>query len=171
MIEKIQKLNIPQRIWYFIVGKDSPNMLTQASVAVGFFVWLYFFSWHLLTFLTISLMGTLKNASQIEAAFGKVGAAYQGFMFGNVTSYLFVHSLAQFVVFGTSLVGLILIWRQKKLGFLLYIFSNAATYLVTFFILGTRYIINEVSLFDFLLLLLITLYFATGYWLFYKNKD
>ena len=170
MIEKIQKINILQRIWIFIIGKETPNTLTQASVMVGFFVWLYLFSWHLITFVTLTLMGTLKNADKIELAFARVGRQYAGYIFGDVTSYLMVHSVAQFIVFGVSLTGLILIWRKKKLGFLLYIFSNAATYIVTFFILGSKYMYNELSFYDFLILLTATLYFAAGYFLFYRNK-
>lgn len=170
MLEKIQKLNILQRIWIFIIGKKAPNMMTQVSVAIGFAIWLYLFSWHLITFLAISLMGNLDNASQLEAAFARIGSQYSGYIFGNVTSYLLVHAIAQMIIFGVALTGLVLIWRQKKLGFLLYIFSNAAVYPVTFFIMGMHYMGNELSVFDFLLLLAITLYFATGYWLFYKNK-
>ncbi|MBK9192574.1 MAG: hypothetical protein IPM77_14330 [Crocinitomicaceae bacterium] len=43
MLEKIQKINIPQRIWIFIVGTEKPNMLTQISVALGLCIWFYFF--------------------------------------------------------------------------------------------------------------------------------
>jgi len=170
MLEKIQKINILQRIWIFIIGKETPNTLTQASVAIGFFVWLYLFSWHLITFVTLSLMGTLKNADKIEIAFARVGRQYAGYIFGDVTAYLMVHSIIQFIVFGVSLTGLILIWRKKKLGFLLYIFSNVATYIVTFFILGSKYMFNELSFYDFLILLTVTLYFAAGYFLFYRGK-
>ena len=170
MLEKIQKINILQRLWILIVGKESPNTVTQVSVAIAFFIWLYFFSWHLITFLTISLIGTLSNAAEIKLAYARIGSQYSGYIFGNVTSYLLVHSIAQFVVFGVSLAGLILIWRQKKIGFLFYIFSNIATYLVTFFILGAKYMFHELSIYDFLLLLTITLYFAAGYFLFYRGK-
>lgn len=145
-------------------------MLTQVSVAIGFCIWLYFFSWHLLTFLTLTLMGTLEKANELDIAFNRVGSKYQLLLPGNITTYLWVHSLAQLIVFGVSLAGLVLIWRQKKIGFLLYIFSNAATYLVTFLILGLSYMSNELSVIDFLLLLAVTLYFSLGYWLFYKGK-
>jgi hypothetical protein len=170
MLEKIQQINIPQRIWIFIVGTTKPNMLTQASVAIGFCIWLYFFSWQLLTFVTLSLMGTLDKATELDAAFNRIGGNYQMLLPGNITTYLWLHSLIQLILCGLSLTGLILIWRQKKFGFLLYIFSNAAVYLVTFLLLGMAYMWNELSFMDFILMLAVTLYFATGYWLFYRKK-
>lgn len=170
MLEKIQRYNILQKLWIFIIGKKSPNMITQVSVAVAFFAWLYLFSWHLITFLTISLMGNLTHANELEQAFARVGSQYSGYVFGNVTSYLLVHAIVQMIVFGVALIGLILVWREKKLGFLLYVFANIAIYPVTFLIMGPAYMWNELSIFDFLLLLAVTLYFFAGYWLFYRNR-
>jgi hypothetical protein len=170
VLEKIQKYNILQKIWIFIIGKETPNLVTRVSVAVALFAWLYFFSWHLITFLTISLMGTLDNAQLLEIAFAKVGGQYSTYIFGNVTSYLLVHSLVQMIICGVSLSGLVLIWRKKKAGFLLYVFSNIAVYPVTFLIMGARYMYNELSIFDFFLLLALTLYFLAGYWLFYRKR-
>lgn len=170
MIEKIQKINIPQRIWVFIIGTVKPNMLTQVSVAIGFFIWLYFFSWHLLTFITLSLMGTLDKSEELHAAFNRIGSKYQMLLPGDITTYLWIHTIVQLIVFAVALIGLILIWRQKKIGFPLYIFSNIATYIVTFFLLGMSYMYNELSVYDFLMMLAVTIYFASGYWLFYKGK-
>ncbi|MBI3134353.1 MAG: hypothetical protein HYZ14_06710 [Bacteroidetes bacterium] len=170
MLEKIQKINLLQRIWVFIIGTTRPNMLTQVSVIIGFCVWLYFFSWHLLSFITLSLMGTLDKTGEINAAFNRIGSHYQLLLPGNITTYLWIHALVQLIVFGVSLTGLILIWRQKKIGFLLYIFSNAATWVVTFLLLGMAYMWNEISRVDFLLMLLVTVYFGLGYWIFYRNK-
>lgn len=169
MLEKIQKINIPQRIWIFIVGTEKPNMLTQISVALGLCIWFYFFSWHLLTFLSLTLMENLDKAHELDSAFNRIGGKYQMLLPGNITTYLWIHSLIQIIVFSVSLVGLILIWRKKKIGFLLYIFANASTYIITFLVLGLAYMANELSFFDFVLLLGATLYFATGYWLFYKK--
>lgn len=170
MLERIQEINIPQRIWYFIIGKTKPNMLTQISVAIALCVWFYFFSWHVISFLSLSLVDTLDKATEIEMAFNRIGSQYQLFLPGNITSYLWIHELIQLIIFTVSLVGIILIWRQKKIGFILYISSNIATYLASFLILGLYYIYNELKLIDFILLLLVTLYFALGYWLFYKKS-
>lgn len=170
MLEKIQPLNILQRIWIFILGTKRPNMLTQVSVIVAACVWLYFFSWHMLTLLTLSLMGSIDKSAELEAAFNRIGAHYQMLLPGNITTYLWIHALVQLILLLISLTGLILIWRQKKIGFLLYIFSNAATYIATFFILGLAYMWNELAWMDFVLLLTVTLYFLTGYWLFYRKN-
>lgn len=170
MIEKIQKINIPQKIWIFIVGTEKPNMLTQASIAVAFCIWIYLFSWQLLSFITMLLLPTLDKAVELNTAFNRIGQDYQGILGGNITVYLLVHSLIQIVIFTAALVGLILIWRKKKIGFPVYIFSNIAVYPVTFFVMGLNYLVRESSWVDFVLLCGITLYFATGYWLFYKRK-
>lgn len=170
MLERIQEINIPQKIWYGIIGKTKPNMLTQISVAIGLCIWFYLFSWHLISFLSLSLMDTLDKAVEIENAFNRIGGKYQTFLPGNITTYLWIHALVQVVIYAISLTGLILIWRQKKLGFVFYISANIATYLASFFIMGMYYMYHELKLIDFILLLAITLYFALGYWLFYRNK-
>lgn len=169
MLEKIQKINILQRIWIFIIGTKKPNLLTQISVAIALCIWFYFFSWNLMSFLSMVLMDTLDHANELEMAFNRVGGRYQYFLHGNITTWILVHAFLQIILSALSLIGLILIWRQIKSGFMLYIFSNAAVYVVMFFVMGPAYIWHETSLVDFVLLLMITLYFLTGYWLFYKK--
>lgn len=169
VIEKIQKINLLQKLWVFIVGNEPPNMLTRVSVAIGLCVWFYFFSWHLLTFLTLSLMDGLDKAAEFESAFNRIGSSYQIILPGSITTYLFVHALVQLVLAILSLTGLILIWRQKKFGFVLYFIGNGLIYVATLFIMGTAYMWNELSIVDFVLLLVITLYFLVGYWVMYKR--
>ncbi|MBK9192573.1 MAG: hypothetical protein IPM77_14325 [Crocinitomicaceae bacterium] len=113
-------------------------------------------------------MENLDKANELDSAFNRIGGKYQMLLPGNITTYLWIHSLIQLIVFSVSLVGLILIWRKKKIGFLLYIFSNASTYIITFLFLDWH-IWPTNYLFDFVLLLAATLYFATGYWLFYRK--
>lgn len=171
MLERIDKLNIPQRIWYFIVGREKPNMLTQISVAIALVIWFYFFSWNLLTFLTITLMDTLDQAAAIESAFNRIGRPYQTFLHGNILTYLLINSVVQLFINAASLIGLILIWRKKRAGFLVYIFANLATWLTAVLMMGLSYVAHENSLADFVLLLAVTLYFFTGYWFFYRRKE
>jgi hypothetical protein len=170
-LEKIVAVTIPQKIKGLILGKARPNLLTRVSVGAGLVVWIYLFSWHLLTFLSLQMMSGLKPGwrRDVVPAFHRVGSKLYGY--ADTVNMLSVHSLVQFLMYFMILLGLILIWRNKKLGFLLYIFGAIGSLIVTFIILGWEYLINETTPTDFVLILGSTLYFAIGAWWFYKWKE
>lgn len=172
-IQKIEKLNLLQRLRRIVLGKEKPDLLTRTSVLVGLVVWVYLFSWHLLTFLSIILMNNLKPQGNsqgpqiIKAAFQRVGSREYGY--SDTLNRLLVHSIGEMILYGIVLIGLILIYRKKRLGFLLYIFAFLGTFVLTFFIMGTDYMSKELSMVDSLLILFGVLYFAIGLFLFYKK--
>ena len=170
-LANVVAVTIPQKIKRLILGKERPNLLTRVSVGAGLVVWVYLFSWHLLTFLSLQMMSGLKPGwrRDVVPAFHRVGSKLYGY--ADTVNMLSVHSLVQFLMYFMILLGLILIWRKKKLGFLLYIFGAIGSLIVTTIILGWDYLINETTPTDFVLIIGSTLYFAIGAWWFYKWKE
>lgn len=169
-IDKTITKTIPQKIKQTILGKENPNFLTRVSVGAGFLIWIYLFSWYLFTFLSLILMGGIKPGWRytVEGSFQRVGSKLYGF--ADTINMLFVHSIAQFAVFFLILLGLVLIWRKKKIGFMFYIIGSVGSILATIFILGTDYLMHETSIVDFILLGATTVYFGIGALWFYKWK-
>ena len=169
-LDKTITKTIPQKIKQAILGKQNPNFLTRISVGAGFLVWIYLFSWYLLTFLSLILMGGIKPGWRytVEGSFQRVGSKLYGF--ADTINTLFVHSVAQFALYFIILIGLILIWRKKKLGFMFYVIGSVGSLLATIFILGSDFLINETTPFDFILIIASTVYFGIGALWFYKFK-
>lgn len=159
--------NIFQKLKFLFLGKERPNFLTRVSVGIGFVIWLYLFSWHILALLTITLLDSLKHPEKIKAAFNTIGPKYG---FKDVMNSLITHSIIEIAIYIFILVGLILIWRKKKIGFLFYIIGNTATVLVTI-LMNWTYFSLEFPIIDLMLIICSTLYFGIGALIFYKWKS
>lgn len=167
VLEKLRNTTASQRFKRVILGKERPNLLTRVSVITAFIAWLYLFSWQILTFLSIILLDNLDQSDYVKAVYVRVGNVYGN----NITNKLFVHSACQIGLYLIILFGLILIWRKKKLGFLIYVIGNLVSFLLTFVLMGFYYLVNEIPIFDFILIGGLTLYFSIGLFIFYrKNK-
>lgn len=169
-LDKTITKTIPQKIKQAILGKENPNFFTRISVGAGFLVWIYLFSWQIFTLLSLVLMGGIKPGWRytVEGSFQRVGSKLYGF--ADTINSLFVHTVAQFAVFFIILLGLILIWRKKKIGFLFYVIGSVGSLLATIIILGPDFLINETTILDFILVGSSTVYFGIGALWFYKFK-
>lgn len=168
-IPKIEPRSILQKLRQVILGNEKPNFLTRISVLIGFFAWIYFFSWYLLTIGSIFFIDTLPQPHEVQGFFDRVGSKLYGWGSG-ATKALMIHAIAQSVIYFLILVGLIMIYRKKRLGFLFFIIGNALTFLVTFILLGSKFLVNETGVFDLLLTAGLMVYFGIGAWYFYKWK-
>lgn len=168
VLDRISKTSIPQRVLFLVLGTNRPNLLTRLSVIGGFLLWIYFFSWHLMTFLSIVLMGNLKHAPEVRAAYGRIGYQYH---YSDTINRLTLYSAIEILIYFIILIALILIWRRKKTGIMLYIFATISGLLVTFIIMGINYMRFEISLFDYILILASLGYFVTGFFIFYRKSS
>ncbi len=170
-IERAVAVTFPQKVKQLILGKERPNLLTRVSVGVGFLIWVYLFSWHLLSFLSLIMMHGLKPGwkKSVVPAFNRVGSKLYGY--ADTINTIQVHALIQFAVFFMMLLGLILIYRKKRLGFLLYIIGAGGSLLATLMVMGNKYFFAEVTKIDFVLIIGSALYFAVGAWWFYRWKE
>ena len=146
----------------------SPNIFTRVSVWAGFLIWIYLISWQILTMISLLLMGSLKQADLVEKSFIRVGSKLYGY--ADTMSLLTIHTFLQLVAFGIILFGLILIWRKKRLGFLLYVGGNVLIIAITIFVLGFQYFSAEMTYTDLVLIGCSTLYFGIGALWFYRAK-
>ena len=165
-LTRVEPKNIIGRIRNLILGKEKPNLLIRVSCGIGLVIWIYLVSWHVLTLLALLLYRTLKHPEAIIAAFNRVGGRYG---LGDPMNILFGHATLQLILYFIMLIGLILIYRKKRFGFILYIFATAATFLATFIIMGSKYMVNETSLTDAALLVASAIYFGIGLLLFFKK--
>ncbi|MDA7802998.1 hypothetical protein N8987_00285 [Crocinitomix sp.] len=167
-LEKTVKTTLFQRVRKIILGNERPNLLTRVSVISGFIVWLYLFSWHLITLLSLLLLGNLKRSSMIRAAYNDVGEMYH---YTDTINRLKLYSFIEVIVFLAILIGLILIWRRKKTGFLIYVISSVLTLLITYIVMGLKYFLAEIPVIDFILIGVSTAYFSIGILWFYRKKN
>lgn len=165
-LERINKTNVFQRIITLILGSEKPNLLVRTSVISGFIIWLYFFSWHLITFLSLALLDNLKQAPNVRAAYGRIGHLYG---YSDTINRLTLYSALQILVYIVIFIGLILIYRKKRIGIILYLITTITGILITFLIMGFRYMKMEISIVDYTLILATLVYFALGFLLFYRK--
>lgn len=168
-LEKKNKKSVIQRLKHVVLGKEKPNLLTRISVWGGFALWIYLVSWQVLTLLSIFLMGSLKQAELVEKSFIRVGSKLYGY--ADTLNLLTIHTFLQLCAFGIILLGLIFIWRKKRLGFLLYVIGNVLTIAITIVVLGLKYFKAEMSITDLFLIGTGTLYFGIAALWLYKFKS
>lgn len=166
-LEKITKKTLFQRLRHFIMGSVKPNLLTRVSVISGAVVWLYLFVWQLMTFISMLLIGNVHESGTIRSAFYTLGSSKYGLR--DTVSNLKMHALVQIVIYLIILASLVLIWRKYKIGFLGYVLGNIISLLITVLMLGWAYLLNEIPIFDFILIAVSTLYFSVGIFIFYRK--
>lgn len=165
-LETIRKTTLAQRFRRLLLGKEKPNLLTRISVISGFVVWLYLFSWQMLTCVSILLLGQLDQSNYVRATYNHVGSAYKT----DIINLLFLHSIIQIGIYFLILFSLILIWRRIKVGFLIYVLGYLTTLAISFFLMGVNFLVKEIPLVDYILILTSVLYFSIGIFIFYGRK-
>jgi hypothetical protein len=173
---RIDEKTLIQKIKVFIIGNEKPNWLTRISIIVGFAIWLYFIIYLSIIFLSILFVDTLQDPELIKSTFGKIGGQYNfNIDYANLSwqaiDVIFYHALISICLLGISLVGLILIYRRKKMGYILYLSGNAVTTLFTILFLGLTYFKDQITLTDKLLFAGITIYFLIAMIFLQGNKD
>ena len=168
LLTQVEPKTIFIRVRRFILGRERPDFLTRMSFLGGLIVWLYLASWHALTLMAITLRGTIKYNERVENALRSIMHKYN-FEGTEPWNFLVVHSLLQLLIYFVMVVGLVFIYRRFRMGFLLYVIAAAATFVVTFIVMGPTYMIQEFSYVDFALLAMSALYFAILLVIFYPK--
>ena len=168
VLDKIKQTNLSLRIRTLILGTEKPNLLIRMSTLCCLIVWLYFFSWHLITFLSLTLLDNLKQATNVRAAYGRIGYLYG---YSDTINRLTLYSAMQILVYIVLFISLILIYRKKRTGLIMYLITTIAGLMITFFVMGFRFMKFEISILDYLLLLASITYFSLGFLLFYRKPN
>jgi hypothetical protein len=167
-LEKREKLTPLQRVRVLILGRERPNLVTRVSVGIGFGIWVYLVTWQILTLMTLLLMSSIDQSELLQSAFSRVGSNLYGYT--NTIGRLTIHNIVELIAYGAVLIGLIFIYRKKRIGFLIYIIGNFVIIMATPLILGLKYFQHEMSYSYVIMIGVSTLYFSIGALWFYKWK-
>ncbi|MFK8039336.1 MAG: hypothetical protein AB8B74_13670 [Crocinitomicaceae bacterium] len=161
---RIDEKTLVQKIKFFIIGHQKPNWLTRISVVLGFVAWLYYTIYFSVIFLSILFVDSLENPELIKSTFGKIGGKYNFNI--NYAQYnweaidvIFYHALITILLLLTSLIGLVFIYRRKKMGYILYLAANVFLITFTLLFMGIDYTKAQITFFDKSLLIGISIYF------------
>lgn len=168
VLDKIKNKNLSLRIRTIILGSEKPNLIIRMSTLGGLLIWLYFFSWHLITFLSLVLLDNLKQATNVRAAYGRIGYHYG---YSDTINRLTLYSAMQILVYIVLFISLILIYRKKRTGLIMYLVTTIAGLLITFFVMGFHFMKFEISILDYILILASITYFSLGFLLFYRKPN
>ena len=138
-------------------GKVKPDFYTRIATYINLYVWITFLSWHIISFSAISLRAIIYTEKKIdvEALIFRRGAEL-GFRPYEFLNHLLQYHLISIICWGTLFLGIIFMWRKKKI-FALFIFGSLAVYLVILLSnMGINYFIEDTTLFDKILLAVIT---------------
>ncbi|MFD1551087.1 hypothetical protein DNU06_04195 [Putridiphycobacter roseus] len=170
---RFDEKTLVQKIKTFIIGNEKPNWFTRLSVLIGFAIWFYYAIWHTLIFLSIAFIDQLKNPDLIRETYGKIGGKYSFNIRYQDMNWLtidviYIHAIVVLLLLLISLAGLVLIYRRKKWGYIIYFIGNLSIILFSFFFLGAAYFEEQISYFDKIMFLVVTIYFLIGMF-FLKN--
>jgi len=165
---RINERTVVQKIKVFIIGDVKPKLITRIAVVLGFAVWLYFTIWQSLILLSILLVNRLQNPQMITDTFNRIGSKY-GFInrWGlDTNNTLIVYSIVLLALFAVNLLGLIMIYRKNKLGYLIYLLTNGLAIAFTIIFLGTDYFNEQITMIDKITFISITAFFLLGFFIF-----
>ncbi len=175
-IVRIDEKTLAQKIKRAVLGSIKPNWMTRISVLIGFFVWLYFVVWQAFIFTSILLVNQFKNPELIKTTFAKIGGKYNfnikyAQFNWNTMDVMFYHSLALFILFSVSLIGLVIVYRRKKIGYVIYLLGNISIVLFTVLFLGIKYFKEQISFAGKIIFSVISLYFLIGMFFLKNTKE
>lgn len=133
----------------FIFGKNSPDRFTKFIVYTNLLIWLCFTAWHLISYFAISLRDLIFEEKKInvqELIFQRgIELGFSPYQFLNhILKYHFISIFAWGFVF----VGLVLLWRKKKI-FSFFIYIGLVAYVaILFLFMGRKYIATDVTFLD-----------------------
>lgn len=130
----------------FFLGNKNPWWLTQLAFFVGLAGFFYFCIWNLLNFLAVAMINNYPKPEKIKALFIELGNKYEIAEPMTMVKYL---SLTNIIASGVMFLGLIIIWRRKKMGYY-FIYGGLVVCLLTPLVfMGTKYIEAETRWFEY----------------------
>jgi hypothetical protein len=149
-IVNINERTIVQKVKRIILGDERPSFYTRLSVVIAFSLWVYFTIWQTFILMSIVLVDRLKNPEMITTTFNRIGTKY-AFMHRwglDTTRTLMFYSVVVLCLYLISLFGLVLIYKQKKRGFALYLLPYGLSCVFTIVFLGMNYFNEQISFLD-----------------------
>jgi len=172
---RIDEKTLVQKVKTAIIGNEKPNWPTRLSVLLGFGFWFFYMVYFCVIFFSIQFIDALEDPELIRNAFATIGGPYNfNIKYANFNwtaiDVIYFHALFTIALLILSLLGLIFIYRRRKLGYILYLVGNIGTILFALYFLGSSYIQDQISALDKYLFAGITLYFLIAMFLLKSNK-
>ncbi len=130
----------------FFLGAKNPWLFTQVTFFVGLAGFFYFCIWNLLNFLAVAMIDTYPKVEKIKDLFIELGKKYEIATPMSMIKYM---TLTNMIASGVMFLGLIIIWRRKKIGYY-FIYGGLAVCLLTPLVfMGVKYIQAETRWFEY----------------------
>lgn len=151
-LEKEKSLTV--RLKKFVFGTKAPDFFSRIIFFLGLAGWTLSFLWSVAVFIATFFIDEIDHADKARAVFTRLGEKYgiEDFL-QSFQMFTIVHMIALAFV----LLALILIWRDKLFGFVIYFVGYGLAIFAMPIILNFEYMWKEISIFDKVLYIVMTL--------------
>lgn len=155
-------LSLMQRLFRFVFGKDRPDLLTRSYFFIHLVAASLFFFWYISAYLSIHFLENIRGALRLKKMITRRGVELGVDNFRESYETL---AFIMIIVWIIYLAGLILLWRKNKI-YRYFMFPVLIAYpLLIVFFLNITYILEDVSLFDYVLYLIMLVSLLVYYWI------
>ncbi|MFM7661235.1 MAG: hypothetical protein ACKO6A_01050 [Bacteroidota bacterium] len=146
------------RLRAWIYGPNSPKLFVKIGYGINSLIALIFVSWHLLGFTAVFFRKFVFAKKQIAVdEIIQSNATKMGYTFEELIRYLQIHHLISAGLWILILWVLVLFWRGSKKIYLYLLFLLLAYFIQGIYFFGWRFITNELTLFDVVLMIVFSL--------------
>jgi hypothetical protein len=132
-----------------ILGPENPKTYVKWCYFINSIISILFLGWHLLGFLSVIFRNIIFEKKKI--AVDEVISEYAketGFTVNEFILSIEIHHVLSSIIWIFLLVVMVLFWRRRKWVFFYVLFAFLVYFLQGIFILGWRFITQELTLFD-----------------------
>jgi len=153
-----------------IFGKLRPDLYTRITAYISLLIWIIFLSWHIISYFAISFRDVIRTEKKVDVeALIYNRAAQLGFNPETFLQQLLNYHLISAICWGVVFIGIVFLWRKMRV-FALFLLGGVAVYYgLLLFYMGFRYFNEDTTLFDKILLAVLT-GIALLYFLLLKSK-
>ncbi len=137
----------------FFLGSKNPWWFTQVTFYFGLVSFLYFLIWNLLNFLAVTMVSVYPKADKIKELFFSLGVKYN--IWEPMVKIKWM-ALTNIAAASVLFLGLLVIWRRKKIGYYFTFFCQLVCIITPFIFMGVEYVKAEVSAFEYSLVFVVS---------------
>lgn len=146
----------------FFLGSKNPWWFTQVTFYFGLLSFLYFLIWNLLNFLAVSMVFVYPKAEKVKMLFIELGQKYE---IADPMSNIKWMAISNMIAAGVMFLGLLVIWRRKKIGYYFMFFGQIFCILTPLVFMGMKYVEAEISPFEYSMVFVVSCLLIADYFL------
>ncbi len=144
LIEK-KDILLARRIWYFIMGRLGPGLLTRIFLVTALVFFFYYAGWNIFRYFAITHIQALDHPEPILQSLQNIGYRYGITDAAETFTELFLAlSVTQIMV----IPALILIYRKIRAGYWLYLAAQISFLFCPLFLVNSKYFTDEIDMTD-----------------------